>query len=163
LVAGGDNEVRSPTVGAARPLVAGGYNEVPNPTVDLPCRYKFEECYREHEMRSSAGTRSQGRPPCRAVHAEQRAILSAKEHIGDLSGCILYTTTFPCDDCARMTVLTKISEVVFAEPYPSDEIDSVLANNSVTVRPFEGVKGPAFLKLFGRLSVTVHALAEAHR
>lgn len=35
-----------------------------------------------------------------------------------LDECILYTTTFPCHDCAKHIVASGIREVVYLAPYP---------------------------------------------
>lgn len=46
------------------------------------------------------------------VHAEQNAILNATT--SDLEDCILYTTLFPCNECARIIAQKKIREVIYA-------------------------------------------------
>ena len=44
------------------------------------------------------------------VHSELNAILHARS---DLTNCILYTTLFPCNECAKSIVQSGISEVVY--------------------------------------------------
>jgi len=44
------------------------------------------------------------------VHSELNAILHARS---DLTGCTLYTTLFPCNECAKAIVQSRISEVVY--------------------------------------------------
>ena len=44
------------------------------------------------------------------VHSELNAILHARS---DLTGCILYTTLFPCNECAKAIVQSRILEVVY--------------------------------------------------
>ena len=55
------------------------------------------------------------------VHAEANAILSATTH--DLSQTKIYTTLFPCNECAKFIAQKEISEVIYlsdkyhAEPF----------------------------------------------
>ncbi|GAB4181815.1 MAG: cytidine/deoxycytidylate deaminase family protein [Calditrichia bacterium] len=45
------------------------------------------------------------------VHAEANAILSATTH--DLRGCKIYTTLYPCNECAKFIAQKNIAEVVY--------------------------------------------------
>jgi len=54
----------------------------------------------------------------RAVHAEMEAIVSlSRRGGGSTDGTTLYTTTFPCHNCARHIVAAGVAKVVFIEPY----------------------------------------------
>ena len=54
----------------------------------------------------------------RSIHAEMDAIISvARAGARSIVGSQLYTTTFPCHNCARHIVAAGISEVYFIEPY----------------------------------------------
>ncbi|RMH42021.1 MAG: deoxycytidylate deaminase [Gammaproteobacteria bacterium] len=54
----------------------------------------------------------------RAIHAEMEAILScARNGNKSLVGGTLYTTTFPCHNCARHIVAAGIKKVYYVEPY----------------------------------------------
>jgi len=44
------------------------------------------------------------------VHSEINALLHAKV---DLTGCIIYTTLFPCNECSKALIQSGISEVVY--------------------------------------------------
>ena len=55
---------------------------------------------------------------CRAVHAEQNAIIQAALHGIGIEGAILYCTHQPCILCAKMMINARISRVVYAEIYP---------------------------------------------
>ena len=46
-------------------------------------------------------------------HAELNAILNC--NIGNLSGCTLYVTLFPCNECAKAIIQCGISEVIYCE------------------------------------------------
>lgn len=54
----------------------------------------------------------------RATHAEMAALLDAARRGISVSGCTLYTSTFPCHNCAKHIVAAGIARVVFIEPYP---------------------------------------------
>ena len=54
----------------------------------------------------------------RATHAEMAALLDAARRGSSVRGCVLYTSTFPCHNCAKHIVSAGISRVVFIEPYP---------------------------------------------
>ncbi len=45
------------------------------------------------------------------VHAEANAILNSTT--SDLRGCRIYTTLFPCNECAKKIAQKKMSEVVY--------------------------------------------------
>jgi deoxycytidylate deaminase len=54
----------------------------------------------------------------RAIHAEMDAITSiARTGSGSTKGCTLYSTTYPCHNCARHIVASGIKKVVYIEPY----------------------------------------------
>jgi len=54
----------------------------------------------------------------RAVHAEMDAIVSvARSGFGSTQGATLYTTTFPCHNCARHIIAAGMTRVYYIEPY----------------------------------------------
>ncbi|WP_437486723.1 anti-phage dCTP deaminase [Sorangium sp. So ce1014] len=54
----------------------------------------------------------------RAVHAEMDAILAvARAGETGLVGATIYTTTYPCHNCAKHIIATGIKRLVFLEPY----------------------------------------------
>jgi dCMP deaminase len=55
---------------------------------------------------------------CRAVHAEQNAIIQAALHGISIEGAILYCTHQPCILCAKMMINARISKVVYKQSYP---------------------------------------------
>ncbi len=54
---------------------------------------------------------------CRAIHAEQNAIIQAGLHGVNISGSTLYCTHSPCAICAKMIVNAGIKRVVSFFPY----------------------------------------------
>ncbi|MBE6728381.1 MAG: dCMP deaminase family protein [Ruminococcaceae bacterium] len=73
-------------------------------------------------------------------HAELNAILNC--HRGSVKGCTVYTTLFPCNECAKAIIQSGISEVVYKEDKYA-ESDSVKASKrmfeaaGVLYRPYE--------------------------
>ena len=61
----------------------------------------------------------------RAVHAEMAALTSAAIRGVSLRGGTLYSTTFPCRECARHIVAAGIERVVFIEPYPKSKVEQL--------------------------------------
>ena len=53
----------------------------------------------------------------RSIHAEMNALLSAARYGISAIGATLFTTTYPCHNCARHLVTAGISEVRYIEPY----------------------------------------------
>lgn len=53
----------------------------------------------------------------RAVHAEMAALTSCARKGISCEGATLYTTTFPCHNCAKHIITAGIKKVVYIEPY----------------------------------------------
>ena len=70
----------------------------------------------------------------RAVHAEMAAITDAARRGVNLAGTVLYTTTFPCHNCARHIIATGIRRVVYIEPYPKS-LALELHSESLSLEP----------------------------
>ncbi len=93
----------------------------------------------------------------RSIHAEMEAIISAAR-VGksNLVGSTLYTTTFPCHNCARHIVAAGISKVIYIEPYSKslamelhgDAISLTPEKKKVSFLQYEGVGPSVSLKLF---------------
>ncbi|HEU4889169.1 MAG TPA: anti-phage dCTP deaminase [Thermoanaerobaculia bacterium] len=54
----------------------------------------------------------------RTTHAEMEAVLAASRIGASVRDATLYTTTFPCHECARQIVAAGVHRVVYIEPYP---------------------------------------------
>jgi dCMP deaminase len=55
---------------------------------------------------------------CRAVHAEQNAIIQAALHGISIEGATLYSTHQPCILCAKMMINARVTKVVYQLSYP---------------------------------------------
>ena len=70
-------------------------------------------------MRQSLGVPSGERLEiCRAVHAEQNALVQAAKHGVAIAGADLYTTLQPCVQCTKMIINAGILRVVYTHSYP---------------------------------------------
>jgi deoxycytidylate deaminase len=83
---------------------------------------------------------------CTAIHAEVAALSNA----GRLAkGATLYTTTFPCFQCAERIAHAVIRYIVFTEPYPDVRAAHRLEVAGIEVIRFEGVRSRRFDEIFG--------------
>lgn len=95
----------------------------------------------------------------RAIHAEMDAITTlARTGDSSTSGKQMFTTTFPCHNCARHIVAAGIKEVIYIEPYEKSlalDLHDDAINDSNSVNPekvsfiqFEGVSPRRYHKFF---------------
>jgi len=75
----------------------------------------------------------------RAVHAEMNAILDAARRGVPVQGATLYSTTFPCHNCARHIIGAGISRVVFIEPYAKSRA-AELHSDAIAIEPTQQVE-----------------------
>ncbi len=73
---------------------------------------------------------------CRAVHAEQNAILQAAIHGVSTENTTIYCTHQPCILCTKMMINAGIKRVVYANQYPDTEALEFLRQASVEVVKF---------------------------
>lgn len=95
----------------------------------------------------------------RPMHAEMAALLDAARRGAAVAGARLFTTTFPCHNCARHIVGAGISEIVYREPYEKSlasdlHRDALVVDQTtdpdgkVVLQRFVGVGPPQYLGLF---------------
>ena len=70
----------------------------------------------------------------------------------------MYTTTFPCHECARLIIGSGISRLIYIDPYPKSLVPSMYAHeisltpehggHDVRFEPFEGVAPRLYHSLF---------------
>ena len=92
-------------------IITTGYNGAPS-----GCRHCTEigSCYRrEHNIPS--GERHE---LCRALHAEQNAIIQAARIGNTTDGATIYVTNQPCVICAKMCINAGIKRIVYKDSYP---------------------------------------------
>jgi deoxycytidylate deaminase len=57
----------------------------------------------------------------RVVHAEMEALLCCSRIGLSTAGTTLYSTTFPCHNCAKHIIAAGVERVVYVEPYPKSK------------------------------------------
>lgn len=66
---------------------------------------------------------------CRAVHAEQNAMVQAAKHGVAINGADIYTIVQPCVLCTKLIINAGIKRVVYRQPYP-DQLALQMANEA---------------------------------
>jgi dCMP deaminase len=84
-------------------------------------------CLRD-QMGIASGTRHE---ICRAIHAEQNAIIQAALHGKTTEGATLYCTHSPCTICAKMIVNAKIKKVIVVKYYPDKTYEELFREAGV--------------------------------
>lgn len=84
-------------------------------------------CIRE-KMQVPSGQRHE---LCRAIHAEQNALIQAAVHGVSIDNSTIYITAQPCVLCAKMIVNAGIKKVVFVGEYPDQLAKDILAEAGV--------------------------------
>ncbi len=77
---------------------------------------------------------------CRAVHAEQNAVIQAAVSGVSIKGSKLYCTTYPCVVCGKMLINAEIDEIIYDGKYKDPLSENMLNQSKVTIREFEGEK-----------------------
>ncbi len=109
-------------------VLATGYNGAPT---GLP------HCAEVGCLRETLGVPSGERQEmCRALHAEQNALVQAARYGISLDGSTIYTTTEPCSVCAKMIINAGIKRVVYVDPYPDQLSRQLLDGAGVKVEQF---------------------------
>lgn len=78
---------------------------------------------------------------CRAIHAEQNAVIQAALHGVSTEGATLYCTHSPCILCAKILVNAKIVRYVTCRSYPDKDYKSLFKKANIV---FDLVKEPDY-------------------
>lgn len=106
-------------------ILASGYNGAP-----VGCRHCEEVgCIRE-QLKIPSGQRHE---LCRAIHAEQNAIVQAAYSGTSVKGGVMYITHQPCVMCAKMIINAGISKIIFKGEYPDELAMKLLEEAGVEV------------------------------
>lgn len=100
----------------------------------------------------------------RILHAEMAVICTAARRGTALSGTTLYTTTYPCHECARLIIGAGIARVVFVDPYPKSMVASMYADQT-TEDPDDvgGVRFESYTGIAPRVFADVFAMSGRDR
>lgn len=110
-------------------ILATGYNGAPT-----GCRHCIDIGCMRQEMNIPSGQRHE---LCRAIHAEQNAIIQAAYSGTSVKDGTLYVTHQPCVLCAKMVINAGIKKVVFRGEYPDELAMDMLKESGVRVVRFE--------------------------
>lgn len=95
-------------------VIGIGYNKVPDTCKDCKtCIRKASKPGKHLDM-------------CKALHAEEYAILDALKSYDDLDNCNIYLTTSPCYHCAKLIIQTKIKKIYAIDDYPDANAKAIL-------------------------------------
>lgn len=70
---------------------------------------------------------------CRAVHAEQNAIIQAAVNGTSIKDGTLYTNTYPCSICARMIINAQIKRIVYDSDYEDNLAKELLEESKIEI------------------------------
>jgi dCMP deaminase len=108
-----------------RRMLATGYNGVPSGMTHCD----VAGCLRER-MNVPSGERHE---LCRALHAEQNAIIQAATLAQSIEGASIYITNQPCVICAKMIINAGIKRIVVREGYPDKLAVDLLAEAGLKI------------------------------
>ncbi|MCZ7406525.1 MAG: cytidine/deoxycytidylate deaminase family protein [Candidatus Methanoperedens sp.] len=114
-------------------ILSTGYNGAPRNLehcLDIGCI--------RQQNNIASGTRHE---LCRAVHAEQNAIIQAALHGVSIEDATIYCTHQPCILCAKMLINARIEKVVFGVVYPDKEALSFFNKAGVKIEQFDLSRG----------------------
>jgi len=158
-------------IDSAGNVFSSGYNEIPQK--DQTCKKLYGDCYRNHlrkgikdKLRTIIRDEQQIEEintvfkenfkildHCRALHAEENAILNVARFGSSavLRDATLYTTTYPCNLCANKIVTVGIKKIVYLEPYPQKEARETILNSKEKIieEPFNGVLFNGYFRFYG--------------
>ena len=116
-----------------RHIIATGYNGAPR---------GLAHCAEVGCLRMQQGVASGERHElCRALHAEQNAIIQAAVSGVSIEGATLYVNVFPCSLCAKMLINSRIERIVYCADYPDTLSHSLLQEAGVELVQHEIVSG----------------------
>lgn len=114
-------------------IIATGYNGAPR---GLSHCAELGGCLRE-QLKVPSGQRHE---LCRALHAEQNAIIQAATLGQSIEGANIYITHQPCSICSKMIINAGISRIVVKEGYPDELATNLLEEAGIKVVKLESAE-----------------------
>ena len=109
-----------------RHILTTGYNGAPSGVKD---------CLELGCLRDERGiTSGERHEVCRAIHAEQNAVIQAGLHGVSIQGATIYCTHSPCILCAKMMINARIYKVVYRQSYPDETSLNFLKEAGIEIR-----------------------------
>ncbi len=113
-------------------ILASGYNGAPS---------GVSHCSKVGCLRQQLNVPSGERHElCRAIHAEQNAIVQAAYAGTSVNGSTMYVSLQPCSLCAKLMINAGIKKLVFRGNYPDELALSMLNEAGVELVNFDEVK-----------------------
>lgn len=107
-------------------ILATGYNGAPS-----GLKHCIEIGCMRQKLKIPSGERHE---LCRALHAEQNALIQASLHGISVKAATLYATNQPCVICAKMLINAGIKEIVIADGYPDKMSMDFLRQAKIKIR-----------------------------
>lgn len=107
-------------------VVASGYNGAPTGLVHCD---EMGGCLRQ-QLGVPSGQRHE---LCRALHAEQNAIIQAAALGNSIDGASIYVTHHPCIICAKMIINAGIRKIYIKDPYPDEMAAEILSEAGIEI------------------------------
>ncbi|EYE89821.1 cytidine deaminase [Fervidicella metallireducens AeB] len=109
-------------------ILTTGYNGVPP---------KMRHCEESGCLRTELNIPSgQRHELCRALHAEQNAVIQAAKNGIEIDGSTIYVTAQPCIICAKILIASGIKRIVFKGDYPDNLSLEMLKESKIEVVAF---------------------------
>ena len=109
-----------------RHVVASGYNGAPTGLAHCD---ELGGCLRQ-QLNVPSGQRHE---LCRALHAEQNAIIQAATLGQSVEGATIYVTNQPCVICAKMLINAGIEKIIVKEGYPDELAVEILEEAGIKI------------------------------
>ena len=109
-------------------IITTGYNGAPSGT---------KNCLELNSCRRINIPSGQNAELCRAIHAEQNAILQAARLGISLKDATLYCSNKPCVICMKMIINSGITRVVYLEDYPDLYTDELIQESKIEVKQWK--------------------------
>lgn len=132
-------------------VLATGYNGAPSGLkhcLDIGCL--------REELQIPSGERHE---LCRAIHAEQNAIIQAARYGVSVVGATLYCTHLPCSICTKMLINTGIEKIFYLNGYADDMAKTMLKEAGIEIIEMNGVE----LKITKRIGESANVRKYANR
>ena len=107
-------------------IIATGYNGAPTGISHCEDR---GGCLRQ-QLGVPSGERHE---LCRALHAEQNAIIQAAALGNSINGATIYVTNQPCVICAKMIINAGIKKIIVKDGYPDEMAKEILAEAGLDI------------------------------
>ncbi|MFA7673758.1 MAG: cytidine/deoxycytidylate deaminase family protein [Clostridia bacterium] len=111
-------------------ILATGYNGAP-----IGCRHCEEMGCLRQKLNIPSGERHE---LCRAIHAEQNAIVQAAKAGTTIDGSTIYVSAQPCVICAKLLINAGIKRIVFSGDYPDELAKELLDEAKIELVKYGG-------------------------